>query len=394
MTLPTIPADPALPLVTTLLGPQAGVVLAPAFPDAELDRLEPAQVRYLPGESITVQYRAEFRDADTALAVVATVGIPAPAESTVVSGPDGEITVWVYPADPHLPGLPMATRAAPAAGLLRQLGVDAGPPALRTRAYRAGRRAVVEARLPSERAFFKVVRPRRVQELHDRHQALAGSVPVPHSLGVAPEHGIVVLQAMPGVPLRRAIEDGQPLPDPAALVALLDQFPTEGSLSRVRGAAERSSFHANLLMAVLPSWRDRIAEIAERVGDADDEPLVPVHGDLHASQLLVGAGSIVGLVDVDTAGRGRRSDDLGNLVGHLATVASMSAKSAAFDAYGRTLIDHFDGLVPPDRLRRKAAATIFALATGPFRVQMGDWPAHTARRLSLAERWLESADNS
>jgi hypothetical protein len=33
------------------------------------------------------------------------------------------------------------------------------------------------------------------------------------------------------------------------------------------------------------------------------------------------------------------------------------------------------------------AAVLLGLATGPFRVQQPDWPARTAARLTLAERW-------
>jgi len=61
--------------------------------------------------------------------------------------------------------------------------------------------------------------------------------------------------------------------------------------------------------------------------------------------------------------------------------------------YGAVLIKEFDTLVDPIDLRLAIAASAFALATGPFRVFETNWPTQTERRISLAERWIDSAQD-
>jgi hypothetical protein len=55
------------------------------------------------------------------------------------------------------------------------------------------------------------------------------------------------------------------------------------------------------------------------------------------------------------------------------------------------LIEMLDMLVDPADLRRRTAAVVLSLATGPFRVQSADWPEATAQRVSLASKWVMSA---
>jgi hypothetical protein len=80
------------------------------------------------------------------------------------------------------------------------------------------------------------------------------------------------------------------------------------------------------------------------------------------------------------------------MLGHAATVATISAAPAAVRSYGADLVRDFDAVVDGAALRRKTAAAIFGLATGPFRVQEEDWPARTSERLALVEAWLDSVD--
>jgi aminoglycoside phosphotransferase (APT) family kinase protein len=121
------------------------------------------------------------------------------------------------------------------------------------------------------------------------------------------------------------------------------------------------------------------------------ETLVAVHGDFHASQLLIDRGQIVGLVDVDTAGVGERVDDLAGILGQLATLGITAENPGAIKAYNAVLLTEFSRHVDGTSLRRRVAAVILGLATGPFRVQLADWPTATGRRIRLALRWLESA---
>ncbi len=116
-----------------------------------------------------------------------------------------------------------------------------------------------------------------------------------------------------------------------------------------------------------------------------------MHGDFHSSQILIEEGRIVGLVDIDTAGIGQRANDLASLLGQLSTVATVSQNPAPIDEFRGLLLEDFSQRTDPASLRRRVAGAIVGLATGPFRVQLPDWPEATLRRLELAERWLDSA---
>jgi hypothetical protein len=393
-------ADPAVPALETLLG-EEGIELARSIlsVDGTAHDIKVAQVRYVPGRSVVVQYRARLARPDGQTSpetLVATSGLDVPGEAAVISDGDVSIAFWRVPHDPFLPGLAAASDPDRVTRLLTRLGAPPGRAQLRTRAYRPGRRAVIEAITPTARIFLKIVRPEKVAELQQRHVALAAALPVPHSHGWAEELGLVAMQAMPGRTLRKAVESGaRRLPDATHHIALLDSLPELGSAAASRTPVwARARSHARLLGAVLPPEAGRVSEIADRISSSvvDEQPRVPVHGDFHSSQVLVRQGEILGLIDVDTAGDGARVEDLGGMLGHLATVALASPARRNAERYGAALIREFDRTTDPALLRRTVAATVFGLATGPFRVQESRWGAATRRRLQLTERWLESAD--
>lgn len=389
------PPDPHVPELITLLGEDAhdliGAIVAAG--GRTLRKLQTTQVRYVPGTSVTVQYRAEVEVGGGRRAVdtyVAAAGISVPEQVPVLESDGMRIAVWRFPDDPFLPGLAVATDAERVAALLQQLGARTGVPRLRTRAYRPGRRAVVEATTGAERIFIKVLRPDKVPALQDKHVALAGTVPVPHSHGWSAEYGLVALQAMPGKTLRKVIEGGtRRIPGATALVGLLDRFPRpDDATSPVSGPLQRVEHHAATLAAVLPEARSRLEALVAGLETGGTGTTDAVHGDFHASQVLVRGDSIVGLVDVDTAGTGERIDDLANFTGHLATLALVAPAKGRIGSYRDEVLGGFDAVADPNELRRRVAAVIVGLATGPFRVQEDAWPQKTMARIELAERWL------
>lgn len=391
--------DPAVPALEVLLGPDAANVLAAVVEPqgGTIKSTRITQIRYTPGRSLVVRYRADVVGADrrsTRESLIAASGIAVPAGVPVLAADGIEIAVWAYPNDPFLPGLSTAASPDRTGRLLAQLGVEAGTPRLRLRAYRPGRRAVVEVTTPKARVFLKVVRPDRVEDLQTKHQEMAGAVPVPHSHGWNRDLGLVALQAMPGKPLRKSLESGtRKLPEGAQFISMLDSLPQLSASNRaVSGPHERTEFHATLLKTVTPHLADRIDAIVEGCSVESADPTVPVHGDFHSSQLLVRKANIVGLIDVDTAGSGERSNDLAVLLAHMSAVGLSTAARRQIDRYGASLIKEFDAVVDPVALRRKVAAAILGLATGPFRVNLARWPEQTERRIALAERWLASAD--
>jgi hypothetical protein len=99
----------------------------------------------------------------------------------------------------------------------------------------------------------------------------------------------------------------------------------------------------------------------------------------------VAGGRIVGMLDVDTIGPGRRADDLACLIGHLATIQRMNPRQ---EARVRELLARwvpvFDKRVDPVELRLRAAAVVISLATGPYRGQEADWRQQTVAMVRSA----------
>lgn len=390
-----------MPALEVLLGPDAPEVLSTGLSPAggTVDEARLSQVRYLPGKSVTVQYRVKLRNGDgttTEGMMVASSGLRVPEGTTLLESGDIRIAVWRFPNDPFLPGLAPASDPPRTADLLTRLGVPTDSVKIRTRAYRAGRRAVLQAGSDVGTIYVKVLRPGRIADLQRIHVELAPHLPIPHSLGWSQQLGIVAMQALGGTTLRHSLETGVlELPSPDALTGLLDQFPEPAAGAKtVVGACRRAGEHSRLLGAVLPAASRQLDAIVSNVSQVeDDDPPVAVHGDFHASQLLIDGGHIVGLVDVDTAGIGQRADDLATILGQLATVGSIAKNPAPIDEYRALLLDAFERHTDPASLRRRVAAVILGLATGPFRVQLADWPEATRRRLALAREWLDSAES-
>jgi hypothetical protein len=115
---------------------------------------------------------------------------------------------------------------------------------------------------------------------------------------------------------------------------------------------------------------------------------------LYESQLLVRGGRISGLLDVDTAGAGLRADDLANFAAHLSVLTLVADRPKRIKRYGAALLDHAEQHHDPGDLRRRIAAAVVGLATGPFRVLEPHATQHTLRRLELAGEWLASADRA
>jgi aminoglycoside phosphotransferase len=355
----------------------------------------PRQVNHQPGRSTVVQYRADVERTDGTTAtetVVAATGDRIPSGAAVLDDGTTRVGVWAWPFDPSLPGLQQALDPVYAATLLDELGIGTGAVALRVRAYRPGRRAVIEASGSRGRLFLKVVRPAVVESLHATHRQLAASLPVPDSLGWT-DRGVLVLPGLPGRTLREVLRSSDEAPPPPqAIGALLDRLPSGLAARSVRRSLlDAADHHAGVIASALPSRRGQVDDLLGELHarDVADHPLVAVHGDLYEAQLLARNGRLTGLLDIDTAAAGHRVEDMANFCAHLSVLARATDRPKAVKRYGSALLAHAEQRFDRADLRVRIAAAVVGLATGPFRVLERNWPHATDRRLELAQEWID-----
>jgi len=325
---------------------------------------------------------------------------PSPAPGTLTLS-DGEhrVCVWRLPDDPGLPGLTTVMDPARLRRLLRSFGLDPAAIGLHTElvSYRPKRRAVIRIGSAGEVVVYaKVLPPGEVEALHRRHEMLyAAGVPVPRSLGWT-EDGLLVLENLPGTPLRRrlltpGLDPTAGLPGPEEVLTLLNRLPPGVlGLTRRRPWSRRAPQYAELVGRSLPAEAERARQLGEVIAiGLKDAPqgADPTHGDFYEAQLTVdGAGRIVGLLDVDTVGPGSRIDDLACALAHCEALALSSVRHAArAHLLARSWRPAFESRTDAGELRLRTAGVLMSLATGPHRVQRPDWEAATGRLLDRLE---------
>ncbi len=309
---------------------------------------------------------------------------------------DREVAVWLYPNDPDLPGLARAAYPTSMAAVLnayKALPEPITPEQLELTmvTYRPRRRAVLRASVVGGPTFFvKVLRERLFRDVSRRHKLLldAGVPAPPIAAGTA--DFLLVLGELPGRPLARAVFDPTPPCTAEQLIDLLDAMPAAvAELERRPPWSDSVDHYARMVGAALPGERARLDRIVREVqGGLAGIPVgqEPTHGDFHEGQVHVADGRVVGILDVDTIGPGRRADDLACLIAHLSTIQRMNpAQEARAHGLLREWVPVFDERVDPVELRLRAAAVIISLATGPYRGQEPDWERETTRMVDSAE---------
>jgi Ser/Thr protein kinase RdoA (MazF antagonist) len=335
------------------------------------------------------------------------------AEQTLVMT-DGDINVrvWRYPHDPWLPMLPQVCYPDIVGRTLADLGVSLGPDpsepiAIDVVSYRPGRRAVLRASQGRAAVYLKVMQPHRSGEIVERHQRLlAAGVPVPEVL--AHHQGLVVLAELPGRPLARAvIDEGVAACRAEDLVALLDRLPASMYPLPLRPPwTDSVEFYAGIVSSAVPSLGPRLDALVREIREGlkslehrmDVRPHDVVHGDFYEAQVFVSDGKVVGLLDIDTVGPGRRADDLACLLAHLSVLADYGnagridrgMQERVEDAI-RTWHATFEERVDPVELALRSAGVVLSLATGPHRQQEAAWEAATEAIVRVAEEWVAAA---
>lgn len=358
----------------------------------DVESISLVQCIWSPGERAVFRYRIDGSGGDLSGRVDLVVAVGSiPAGAATVEGPDGLAGVWTLPNDPALPGLPSALDLPTVARLVSELGSDDQVSDTRLRAYRPGRRAVVEVDAGRSSIFLKVVPPANVEALHQRHRHLSGVLPIPDSLGVSRDLGIVAMQTIPGTDLRSVLRAGGPIPDPAGVTRLIANLPAPRAGWHSRSPIESVPRVVDLLSRLLPEESSRLAELAIQIGTDGVARDAPVHGDFHEAQILVRAQHPVGVIDVGTYGWGRRGDDAATMLGHLHLLAARCKSPELVIEFATALNRRWDASLDPVDLRLRIAAVVLGLATGPFRAQRPAWRVETSRRIQVAQDWVESA---
>ncbi|MGP5609381.1 phosphotransferase [Brachybacterium alimentarium] len=251
------------------------------------------------------------------------------------------------------------------------------------------------------------MQPHRSEEIVERHQRLlAAGVPVPAV--VAHHNGLVVLEELPGRPLARAvIDEGVDACRAEDLVALLDRLPASMYTLPLRPPwTDSVDFYAGIVSSSVPSLGPRLDALVRTIREGlgaleqriDMGPHDVVHGDFYEAQVFVQDGKVVGLLDIDTVGPGRRSDDLACLLAHLSVLADYG-NAGRID---RTMQERVEGAihswrtvfadrVDPTELALRSAGVVLSLATGPHRQQEASWEAATEAIVRVAEEWVSQA---
>lgn len=379
-------------------GAQELLAVAAAHAGAQLQHAHLRSVHARTGRSVSHVYEAVLRidGQDREVLLVAHADRRALPDGAFALERDGDrVAVWRFPNDPFLPGLPSAIDPARVRELLDRLGVPEGDVTLHTRAYRPSRRAVVEVAIRTREAagrvlYLKVLAGDRADELAGIHRALSDHLPVPHVVGVAPEQGILAIEALEGRTLREALIDGEGLPGPGAVVGISRRFAERNLETRrePRAFADPTR-HVALLSDIVPQLASDVARVAARAAELDGS-LVGVHGDLHDGQLLLQGGQVTGVLDVDGAGLGLLAQDAGNLIAHVEVVGELWPAAAPRCAgFAGQLREAYLELVDPDDLATATAGAWLGLATGPHRAQEPGWPQNTRHRIERAVQCLD-----
>ncbi len=351
---------------------------------AELVDADLRRIHHRPGQSFTRVDRVTVSRGGSLERTLLVTHVSArrlPTDSGVLAVGGQDVAVWLYPDDPYLPALVRAADPSGARRLLDRHGLPAGAVRLRRRAYRPTRRAVVEVAVEDGAGsrpvlYLKVLRPRRAARIARVHDQLASTLPVPGVLERDPS-GSLALEALPGRPLRRALVDGSPVPDAAALLRLSEGL---AQAPLVRGGEPRRfadpAAHVGAMCAEVPELRPLVDRVLAELWDAsagrpDD---VVVHGDLHGGQVLLDdRGVIRGLLDLDGVGRGDMAHDAGNLVVHVAALGDAQPAARSRTAgYGEELAVAYSAVVGAEHLSRARAGAWLALAAAAHRRRDAD----------------------
>lgn len=406
--------DPALPAAELLLDPDA--LLAQLSQEQRLasqnfSALELASIRYKPGTSCLVGYRAVADNATTYLHAKAFQRADWPTrkqkiDDALVVNDDHCFAVWQFPVDSKLSACHRLVEE-PEEFIDRLLfeGVEGGPfTDQQVLAYKPNRRLVLKlvrqthgslvVKLHDKRTFKAAVKAAKALKS-------ASSVAVPPRVGRSNRHRMLAYEWVDGQPL--CVDVGET--DLRQQIRLVFDW-----LARLRSAISFKKLRKLPLIDPMPTVRQHVddlsticpdmAALIESVGSAvlDGRPptMKPTlsHGDFHRRQVLFDADTIR-VLDFDNLCIGDMTTDIGNFVAHLLLEAvrdpGRSDAAAKVDQICRNEIKRHEAeMVAP--YHWNVAFSMLRLSTQLFRSGDPQWQSHTWRWLEAIEERLAQCD--
>lgn len=354
------------------------------------------ELHHRPGAGVSGVFEARANEAILYLGATTESLEPVPEGVVTLGGPQGQIEVWLHPADPRLPGLPLATTPET---VQQQWGNGKKLLDLRTLTYRPLRRAVLLARFEDHQEIFLKVLRHDGDLLFQKHEMLgAAGLPVPKPAG-PPVENVVALHKVSGVPLAEELMHGTIIPmQPADILALLDGLPAELMQFPARPAwSDRLGWYGHAALTALPEQAQRIGALVQSLSRIlEHSPrgaLAPSHGDFYEANIFVEHGKLSGLLDLDSAGPGYLVDDLACFLGHLLVLPSLDERydkvPGYFETYAAAFAKELEArAIGVDGLMARAACVVLSLVAGARDEEDPQWRESALRRLELVEQLL------
>lgn len=359
-------------------------------------RIYVVELHHRPGAGVSGVYEAATDDAILYLGATAENLDPVPEGVVTLSSTKGQLRVWLHPADPRLPGLPLAMTPE---SVQQHWGNGRKLMDLATLAYRPLRRAVLRATFEENREVFLKVLRKDGDTLFHKHLLLdAAGIPVPKPLG-PPLEEVLAFEQIRGVSMAEELMHGQVIPvAPGTIIELLDRLPAGLMHVPARPAwSDRLGWYGHAALTALPEEAQRIGGLVQRLGRCLERsgrgPLVPSHGDFYEANVFVEDGGIAGLLDIDSAGPGYLVDDLACFLGHLYVLPILDDRYVRvpgyFETYSRAFAAELETRgIGVDGLFARSACVVLSLVAGARNEDDPHWRHAARQRLDLVEKLL------
>lgn len=327
------------------------------------------------------------------------------ANTTPVCLPDHSIVVYPFPLDRRLPALGRFAHRSSIRELLRRAAprlAEQTDIQFTTLRYKPERRFVAQL-AASGRPFaaLKMYSPEAYRLARRAAKSLGGAAAMSHArcIGHSDRHATLLFDWIDGPPLSEIAIDAAHAEElfcraARALRCLHDHhtsnLPTEPVPTTLRRLRDSEAVLTWIAEEHADEVRATCDLIADRLLEAGVRQAVPIHGDLHLDQFVVGGNGPL-LLDFDRARLANPAEDLGGLYADvLRRAISAPGIGEADRLFYRFLSEYAaaGGQVDLACVHIYAAFRLIQLAVEPFRNRHPDWIQQTRRLVETAQQLL------